>query len=187
MLYDELVMPSEYICHHGIKGQKWGVRRFQNEDGSLTSAGKQRAGKGILHEPGDATGINRIKKSHMFKANREAYRKDFSDRLKNATDKKAATNKEHVNNFSNFMLSSARRTLGTMAGGGAVYAATLGASIVAGLIGGPAAAVPAASITYSAGLGLVGGISTAQHVVNLVNSIDKAVTISKVAREQREQ
>ncbi len=28
--------------HHGIKGQKWGVRRFQNEDGSLTSAGKRR-------------------------------------------------------------------------------------------------------------------------------------------------
>lgn len=31
-----------YLCHHGIKGQKWGVRRFQNEDGSYTEAGKQR-------------------------------------------------------------------------------------------------------------------------------------------------
>ena len=30
------------LYHHGIKGQKWGVRRFQNKDGSLTSAGKQR-------------------------------------------------------------------------------------------------------------------------------------------------
>ena len=30
------------LCHHGIKGQKWGVRRFQNEDGSLTDAGKKR-------------------------------------------------------------------------------------------------------------------------------------------------
>lgn len=30
------------IYHHGILGQKWGVRRFQNEDGSLTSAGKKR-------------------------------------------------------------------------------------------------------------------------------------------------
>lgn len=29
--------------HHGIKGQKWGVRRFQNEDGSYTAAGKRRA------------------------------------------------------------------------------------------------------------------------------------------------
>lgn len=31
-----------YISHHGIKGQKWGIRRFQNEDGSLTPAGRQR-------------------------------------------------------------------------------------------------------------------------------------------------
>lgn len=29
------------LYHHGIKGQKWGVRRFQNEDGSLTSNGRQ--------------------------------------------------------------------------------------------------------------------------------------------------
>lgn len=31
-----------YIQHHGIKGQKWGVRRFQNKDGSLTVAGRKR-------------------------------------------------------------------------------------------------------------------------------------------------
>ena len=30
------------LYHHGIKGQKWGIRRFQNEDGSLTEAGKRR-------------------------------------------------------------------------------------------------------------------------------------------------
>lgn len=30
------------LYHHGILGQKWGVRRFQNEDGSLTPAGKRR-------------------------------------------------------------------------------------------------------------------------------------------------
>ena len=30
--------------HHGIKGQKWGVRRYQNSDGSYTSAGKKRRG-----------------------------------------------------------------------------------------------------------------------------------------------
>lgn len=30
------------LYHHGIKGQKWGVRRYQNADGSLTAAGKKR-------------------------------------------------------------------------------------------------------------------------------------------------
>jgi len=33
---------SDELYHHGIKGQRWGVRRFQNEDGSRTSLGKMR-------------------------------------------------------------------------------------------------------------------------------------------------
>ena len=37
-----LAYDSEYLAHHGIKGQKWGIRRFQNPDGSLTPAGKER-------------------------------------------------------------------------------------------------------------------------------------------------
>lgn len=35
-------MVDGYLMHHGIKGQKWGVRRFQNEDGSYTTEGKER-------------------------------------------------------------------------------------------------------------------------------------------------
>jgi len=31
-----------FLCHHGIKGQHWGVRRFQNEDGTLTEEGRRR-------------------------------------------------------------------------------------------------------------------------------------------------
>ena len=31
-----------YLAHHGILGQKWGVRRYQNKDGSLTAAGKRK-------------------------------------------------------------------------------------------------------------------------------------------------
>lgn len=34
--------PTSELYHHGIKGQRWGIRRFQNEDGSYTAEGKRR-------------------------------------------------------------------------------------------------------------------------------------------------
>ena len=39
--YYQTPSPNE-LYHHGIKGMKWGVRRYQNKDGSLTPAGKKR-------------------------------------------------------------------------------------------------------------------------------------------------
>lgn len=38
---------NKELYHHGIKGMKWGVRRYQNKDGSLTAAGKQRYGVNV--------------------------------------------------------------------------------------------------------------------------------------------
>lgn len=35
-------MENNELYHYGKKGQKWGVRRYQNEDGTLTEAGKKR-------------------------------------------------------------------------------------------------------------------------------------------------
>lgn len=35
-------MENNVLMHHGVRGMKWGVRRFQNKDGTLTAAGKKR-------------------------------------------------------------------------------------------------------------------------------------------------
>ena len=40
-----VIDPNGELCHWGIKGQKWGVRRYQNPDGSLTPAGRKRIEK----------------------------------------------------------------------------------------------------------------------------------------------
>ena len=40
--------PDE-LQHHGIKGQRWGVRRYQNPDGSLTAEGRERYIKGDIN------------------------------------------------------------------------------------------------------------------------------------------
>lgn len=36
---------DDYLAHHGVKGQKWGIRRYQNEDGSLTPEGQKQREK----------------------------------------------------------------------------------------------------------------------------------------------
>lgn len=43
----DMLVSIDELRHHGIKGQKWGVRRFQKEDGSLTPAGRKRYDDGI--------------------------------------------------------------------------------------------------------------------------------------------
>ena len=59
-----------YIAHHGIRGMKWGVRRYQNEDGSLTDAGKKR----YIRDSGRLTKLNESYKRKQIKANK-AYQK----------------------------------------------------------------------------------------------------------------
>lgn len=50
---------NSYLAHYGIKGQKWGVRQWQNEDGSYTEAGKHRYGWGYGRQTsGYNSGIN---------------------------------------------------------------------------------------------------------------------------------
>lgn len=41
IIYSSEDYDEDYLEHHGILGQKWGVRKYQNEDGTLTERGKK--------------------------------------------------------------------------------------------------------------------------------------------------
>lgn len=57
---------EDYLMHHGVLGQKWGIRRYQNADGSLTEAGKKHLGK-----ISDGEGLNK-KGMKLLKGDKQA-------------------------------------------------------------------------------------------------------------------
>ena len=103
---------GDYLAHHGVKGQRWGVRRFQNPDGSLTEKGKRRmktlqgksdkldAKKAKLNSPKNMVKLSQYKSlsadrhaaANQHKADEDFYRNKASYALTNHGSK-VATNK----------------------------------------------------------------------------------------------
>ena len=101
-----------YLAHHGIKGQRWGVRRFQNPDGSLTEKGKRRmqtlqgksdkldAKKAKLNSPKNMVKLSQYKSlsadrhaaANRHKADEDFYRNKASYALNNHGSKVATKN-----------------------------------------------------------------------------------------------
>lgn len=54
------------LYHHGILGMKWGIRRFQNKDGSLTALGRKRLGRVSKKSTYDGRGDVKIKKGEIL-------------------------------------------------------------------------------------------------------------------------
>lgn len=94
---------TDYLAHHGILGQKWGVRRYQNEDGSLTPAGKSRytnadkvsekksAMDSLKNEYKSSTGLDRKISKLKYKEAKKDYRKELNKENEKFSDKKDRT------------------------------------------------------------------------------------------------
>ena len=98
-----------YLAHHGVKNQRWGVRRFQNPDGSLTEKGKRRmktlqgksdkldAKKAKLNSPKNMVRLSQYKSlsadrhaaANQHKADEDFYRNKASYALTNHGSKVA--------------------------------------------------------------------------------------------------
>ena len=60
-------MDEQELKHWGILGMKWGVRRFQNEDGSLTPQGRERYGVGVTKNLKGVNDANSLSDDELYK------------------------------------------------------------------------------------------------------------------------
>lgn len=86
------VKRNGYLAHHDVEGQKWGVRRWQNADGSLTPEGRIHYGISVIeNDTRDISSMSDRRKRQAYKQDVKDYEKISMDTMKNEynTDKRS--------------------------------------------------------------------------------------------------
>lgn len=137
---------ENHLEHHGVLGQKWGVRRFQNKDGSLTTEGKKRIYKGGSEYGGYESFRNRHKRAiegAKYGADIKRNQKKLEKAIKKGDEKKIAkyTKADEVlKKNKDIMLKDLSPEQIKM---GEDYIKTMKATIIGGALFGPLGAVAA--------------------------------------------
>jgi hypothetical protein len=103
---------NDELEHHGIKGMRWGVRHYQNKDGSLTNVGKKREyglskhqAKKIIKKSGDAN-QQRVKKEYRSELHNNKKWNDLGKQSnKIANDFKKSEESDYIKNPDRDLLS----------------------------------------------------------------------------------
>lgn len=100
--------PSE-LYHHGILGQKWGVRRYQNKDGSLTAAGKAKVKQFKKDETADIKRKLADKKEKINKKISETDDKQKKQELKSKLSKAKKNAQAEINIIKDYTLNDIKK------------------------------------------------------------------------------